>query len=69
MATSRKGGMKFLADENFPMPSVTVLRKAGHDIQHIGDIAGGSDDEDVVMRGTATAGPFSRSMATSAPWQ
>lgn len=42
--------MKFLADENFPMPSVAVLREAGHDIQHIGDIAGGSVDEDVVLR-------------------
>ena len=42
--------MKFLADENFPLPSVAVLREAGHDIQHIGDIAGGSVDEDVVSR-------------------
>lgn len=40
--------MKFLADENFPMPSVLVLREAGHDVQHVGDIAGGSTDEDVV---------------------
>ena len=40
--------MKFLADENFPMPSVTVLRNAGYDIQHVGDIAGGSIDEIVV---------------------
>jgi predicted nuclease of predicted toxin-antitoxin system len=42
--------MKFLADENFPMPSVAVLREAGHDIQHIADIAVGSIDEDVVSR-------------------
>lgn len=42
--------MKFLADENFPIPSVLVLREAGHDIQHIGGIAGGSSDEDVVSR-------------------
>ena len=42
--------MKFLADENFPRPSVAVLREAGHDIQHIGDIAGGSADQDVVAR-------------------
>ncbi|MBK8498859.1 MAG: DUF5615 family PIN-like protein [Flavobacteriales bacterium] len=40
--------MKFLADENFPIPSVTVLHDAGHDVQHIGEIAGGSADEDVV---------------------
>ena len=42
--------MKFLADENFPMPSVIVLREAGHDVQHMGDIAVGSVDEDVVKR-------------------
>lgn len=46
--------MNFLADENFPMPSVSVLREAGHDVQHIGDIAGGSVDEDVVARANAT---------------
>lgn len=46
--------MKFLADENFPMPSVIVLRDAGHDVQHIGDIAGGSVDEDVVARANQT---------------
>lgn len=40
--------MKFLADENFPLPSVAVLREAGHDVQHIGEISGGSPDEDVV---------------------
>jgi hypothetical protein len=39
--------MKFLADENFPMPSVTVLREAGHNVQHIGEFAGASVDEDV----------------------
>jgi predicted nuclease of predicted toxin-antitoxin system len=42
--------MKFLADENFPMPSVVLLREAGHDVQHIGDIASGVADEDVVVR-------------------
>jgi predicted nuclease of predicted toxin-antitoxin system len=42
--------MKFLADENFPMPSVALLLEAGHDVQHIGDIAVGSVDEDVVSR-------------------
>ena len=40
--------MKFLADENFPFPSITVLRDAGYDVQFIGDIASGSADEDVV---------------------
>jgi predicted nuclease of predicted toxin-antitoxin system len=42
--------MKFLGDENFPIPSVIVLREAGHDVQHIGDMAVGSVDEDVVKR-------------------
>ncbi|HPF91273.1 MAG TPA: DUF5615 family PIN-like protein [Flavobacteriales bacterium] len=40
--------MKFLADENFPMPSVVLLSEAGHEVQHIGAIASGSVDEDVV---------------------
>ena len=40
--------MKFLADENFPMPSVFVLREAGHKIEHVGVIARSAIDEDVV---------------------
>lgn len=40
--------MKFLADENFPLPSAALLRSAGHDVVHVGDVAGGSTDEDVV---------------------
>ncbi|MEO8066216.1 MAG: DUF5615 family PIN-like protein [Flavobacteriales bacterium] len=40
--------MKFLADENFPMPSVVLLREAGHHVEHIGEFADGSYDEDVV---------------------
>lgn len=40
--------MKFLADENLPMPSVIVLREAGHDVLHMSDVASGSPDEDVV---------------------
>jgi predicted nuclease of predicted toxin-antitoxin system len=40
--------MKFLADENFPMPSVLLLREAGHEVEHMGEIAGGSVDVDVV---------------------
>ncbi len=30
------------------MPSVTLLRIAGHEVEHIGDIAAGSDDLEVV---------------------
>lgn len=40
--------MKFLADENFPMRSVTLLREAGHDILHMSAVAKGAADEDVV---------------------
>lgn len=42
--------MKFLADENFPMPSVVLLREAGHDVEHMADLASGATDEDVVVR-------------------
>lgn len=42
--------MKFLADEHFPMPSVTVLREAGHDVLHIGEVAGGASDAEVVLQ-------------------
>jgi len=27
--------MKFLADENYPMPSVTLLRRAGQEVEHM----------------------------------
>lgn len=30
------------------MPSVILLRLAGHEVEHIGDFAGGSDDPEVV---------------------
>jgi predicted nuclease of predicted toxin-antitoxin system len=40
--------MKFLADENFPFSSASVLRCAGHDVTHVSEIASGSPDEDVV---------------------
>lgn len=41
--------MKFLADENFPFPSVVLLRSAGHDVVHVSHVASGSADEDVVL--------------------
>ncbi len=40
--------MKFLADENFPVPSVLAIRAAGHEIVHMSDVAAGSTDVDVV---------------------
>jgi hypothetical protein len=63
--TDGRSIFKFLADENFPMPSVVLLREAGHDVQHIGDIASGVADEDVEERrpahvNGAPAGPSGR---------
>ena len=52
--------MKFLADENFPMPSVHLLREAGHDVEHVGLIARSAIDEDVV----ALANKESRTVLT-----
>jgi len=40
--------MKFLADENFPIKSVELLRKSGFDIRSIGVDDQGVTDKDVV---------------------
>lgn len=40
--------MKFLADENFPAPSVSLLREAGHDVEQVGLVAAGASDVEVV---------------------
>lgn len=40
--------MKFLADENFPMPSVRLLQSLGYDTTHVGMVAAGISDEEVV---------------------
>ncbi len=42
--------MNFLADENFPMPSVRRLRQAGHDVLAIITNAPGSADEDILIQ-------------------
>jgi predicted nuclease of predicted toxin-antitoxin system len=42
--------MTFLADENFPMSSVRVLRDAGHDVVSIQESAPSNVDEDVLER-------------------
>jgi len=41
--------MKFLADEHFPMASVHALRDAGHDVVHVGHVASGEEDVDLVL--------------------
>ena len=61
--------MKFLADENFPMPSVLLLRLAGHDVEHVGLIASGAIDEDVVAlanKETSTVLTFDADIGTLA---
>jgi len=40
--------MKFLANENFPKPSIKIIRDAGHDILHVGDSRPSISDEEVV---------------------
>jgi predicted nuclease of predicted toxin-antitoxin system len=47
--------MKFLADENIPSESIEALRKAGFDIESIGESAPGSSDADVAARSKRTA--------------
>ncbi|MEM7531272.1 MAG: DUF5615 family PIN-like protein [Chloroflexota bacterium] len=42
--------MKFLANENFPLPSVYLLRKAGHDVISISEESPGITDDLVLAR-------------------
>ena len=42
--------MKFLADENFPLPSVRILSSAGHDVAAIVLESPGATDERVLER-------------------
>jgi predicted nuclease of predicted toxin-antitoxin system len=42
--------MKFLADENFPRPTVHALRENGFDIAWVTEDSPGSPDEDVLAR-------------------
>lgn len=43
---------RFLADENFPGPSVRLLRAAGHDILAVTEVLKGSGDPAVLRRST-----------------
>jgi predicted nuclease of predicted toxin-antitoxin system len=40
--------MKFLANENFPYPSIRLLREAGYEVKSIGEEAGGMSDEEIL---------------------
>ena len=42
--------MRFLADENFPIDSVTFLRQSGHDVDSIQESAPALGDHDVLHR-------------------
>ena len=39
--------VKFIADEGFSFPIASILRENGYDVQWIGDIASGVDDEKI----------------------
>ena len=45
--------MRLLADENFPRAVVEALRKAGHDVVRVVDVARGADDRSVERLATA----------------
>ncbi len=47
--------MKFLADENFPLPSVRILSAAGHDIVAVVQDSPGVADEIVLERAVREA--------------
>lgn len=40
----KRSSLKFLADENVPLATVTKLRQAGHDVYWIAEEAAGLDD-------------------------
>lgn len=44
--------MRFLANENFPLPSTRVLRNNGHDVICVGDVMGGATDQAVLSYAT-----------------
>lgn len=52
--------MKFLADENFPRSSITILRSKGYAVSAIAEIAPGSNDRAVL----ALAGQEERILLT-----
>ena len=42
--------MRFLADENFPLPSIQCLRQAGYDVASISEDSWGIEDVEVLAR-------------------
>ena len=45
--------MRFLADENFPFPSIKVLREKGFEIISVSEILSGISDEEVLRKVSA----------------
>lgn len=45
--------MRFLANENFPLPSVRLLRRSGHDVAAIIEDSPGEKDHNVLTRATS----------------
>lgn len=45
--------MRFLADENVPLPTIKLLRGAGLDVQSIAELSPGSPDEQVLAHARA----------------
>jgi predicted nuclease of predicted toxin-antitoxin system len=45
--------MRFLANENVPLATITALRERAHDVIWIRTAAPGSSDEDILSRGVA----------------
>jgi predicted nuclease of predicted toxin-antitoxin system len=44
--------MRFLANENFPLPSVRLLRQAGYDVASMTEDSPGMEDSEVLTRAT-----------------
>ena len=46
--------MRLLADENIPLPSIRLLRAAGHDVASVREERPGAADTDVLQQAVAT---------------
>jgi uncharacterized protein with PIN domain len=44
--------VRFLANENFPLPSVRLLRQAGYDVASMTEDSPGMEDPEVLTRAT-----------------
>lgn len=42
--------MRFLANENFPAPSISILREFGYDVLSVSELYPGISDFDIVVR-------------------